>query len=106
MHAFLHHHFTRFNPLSPRSPLLSLQPDSLSSSMSSSSIVLPSISLHKRSSDSLKSSNYVCFAGFKHGIRGFGHRNLGKSRVSMSVSVGSQTSVNDALFADYKPMLL
>ncbi|KAK9168038.1 hypothetical protein Syun_000178 [Stephania yunnanensis] len=30
-------------------------------------------------------------------------RNLGKSRVFMSVSVGSRTSVDDALFAEYKP---
>ncbi|KAM7522026.1 hypothetical protein LguiA_011928 [Lonicera macranthoides] len=69
-----------------------------------SSIVLPSISLQKLSfdaSDLLKSSNSVCF---NHGIRSFGPRNLGKSRVFMSASsVGSQTAVNDALFADYKP---
>ncbi|KAL4587802.1 hypothetical protein LXL04_000676 [Taraxacum kok-saghyz] len=74
--------------------------------MASSSLVLPSVSLnHKPSIDALepfplKSSSSLCFGGSKHGFR---RLNLDKSRVSMSVSVGSTTTVADALFADYKP---
>ncbi|KAK2982746.1 hypothetical protein RJ640_025162 [Escallonia rubra] len=72
----------------------------------SSSLVLTPISLNKaalNAPDALRSSNSVSFAGFKHGIRGFNPRSLDKSRVFMSVSVGSQTAVDDALFLDYKP---
>ncbi|KAJ9543561.1 hypothetical protein OSB04_023268 [Centaurea solstitialis] len=67
---------------------------------SSSSLLLPSVSLN-HSFDS-RSSSSVCFGGFRHG--GVRRLNLEKSRVSMSVSVGSNTVVvDDALFADYKP---
>ena len=74
--------------------------------MASSSLVLPSVSLkHKVSIDALdsyplRSSSSLCFGASKHGFR---RLNLDKSRVSMSVSVGSTTAVDDALFADYKP---
>ncbi|KAI3788005.1 hypothetical protein L2E82_00574 [Cichorium intybus] len=78
----------------------------LLSTMASSSLVLPSVSLNQKASfdvhDSypLKSSSSLCFGGSRHGFR---RLNLDKSRVSMSVSVGSTTAVSDALFADYKP---
>ncbi|XAR60782.1 [Acyl-carrier-protein] S-malonyltransferase [Bertholletia excelsa] len=72
----------------------------------SSSLVVPSISVPGvvfSSPESLRSSSSSYFACFKHGTRSFSTRNLDKSRVSMSVSVGSQTAVDDALFSDYKP---
>lgn len=74
--------------------------------MSASSLVLPSsISVNKKklafgSSESFKLCNSL---GFKNGIRGFSLKNLDKSRVFMSIAVGSQTTVDDALFNDYKP---
>lgn len=74
--------------------------------MAASSLVLPSISPKKLTfdaPDSFKSSNSVCFGGLNHGVRSFGSRNVGKSRVRMSVSAGSQVAVDDALFLDYKP---
>ncbi|KAL7598194.1 hypothetical protein Lser_V15G26749 [Lactuca serriola] len=83
-----------------------LRPFNLHSTMASSSLVLPSVSLkHKVSIDALdsyplRSSSSLCFGASKHGFR---RLNLDKSRVSMSVSVGSTTAVDDALFADYKP---
>jgi [acyl-carrier-protein] S-malonyltransferase len=43
--------------------------------------------------------------GFRNAIPSFGARNLARSRVFMSISVGSETVVNDALFSDYKPSL-
>ncbi|GJZ09424.1 malonyl-CoA:ACP transacylase, partial [Tanacetum coccineum] len=64
--------------------------------MASSSLLLPSIQLnHVSSSGSLRSSNtsYVCFNGFRR-------FNMGKARVSMSVTA---TAVDDKLFNDYKP---
>lgn len=66
--------------------------------MASSSLVLPSISLNHQHHDSVLLKSSVSFGGFKHGFR-----NSVKSRVSMSLSVGSTTVVDDALFADYKP---
>ncbi|KAM1531798.1 hypothetical protein ACFX10_005905 [Malus domestica] len=58
------------------------------------SIALPS-------SISLNSSS---FSGLLNGAGAqLGVRNLGRSRVSMAASVGSQTLQSDALFADYKP---
>ncbi|OUZ99174.1 Acyl transferase [Macleaya cordata] len=72
----------------------------------SSSAVIPSISLQKFSShpsEFFKSCNSSSFSGFRHGFRVFNPKNLDKSRVFMSVSVGSRTSVDDALFSDYKP---
>lgn len=106
MHAFLRDPLIRLKPSSSSLLSHSLLPfDSLSTM--SSSLLLPSISPQNlaifEAPESLRSSNSVCFTGFKHGIRGFGSRNLDKSRVFMSVSVGSQTAVNDALFSDYKP---
>ncbi|KAJ8440221.1 hypothetical protein Cgig2_023986 [Carnegiea gigantea] len=81
-----------------------LQTLSLSSvTMSCSSLSLPSLSLKKPSlicSQSLRTSN--C-SGFLR----FGNRNCNGAGFFMSVSVGSQaqtaTTVNDALFSDYKP---
>ncbi|GMH12336.1 hypothetical protein Nepgr_014177 [Nepenthes gracilis] len=54
---------------------------------------------------SMNSSGLNCssLAGFKNGIRRFRIKNLDNTRVSMSVSVGSQNTVNDALFSDYRP---
>lgn len=76
--------------------------------MSPSSLVLPSsVSLNSQqpqlalgTSEPLRGSKTL---GFKNGIRGFSLKNLDKSRVLMSVAVGSQTVVNDALYQDYKP---
>nr|AAM64515.1 putative malonyl-CoA:Acyl carrier protein transacylase [Arabidopsis thaliana] len=57
----------------------------------SSSLLLPSISLNNLSSS-------------KNASFGFAAKNLSRSRISMSVSAGSQsTTVHDSLFADYKP---
>ncbi|KAK9280528.1 hypothetical protein L1049_014220 [Liquidambar formosana] len=79
---------------------LSQQPsDFLSTAMASSSFALPSISLNKLSS----SNNSTSFARCRHGVRSFSTRNLDRSRVFMTVSVGSSASVHDALFSDYKP---
>ncbi|XP_071720263.1 uncharacterized protein [Rutidosis leptorrhynchoides] len=73
---------------------------SSSSMASSSSLLLPSISLNQHHDSVLlkTSSSSVCFGGFKHEFR-----SSVKSRVSMSLSVGSTTVVDDALFSDYKP---
>ncbi|KAH6837196.1 EMBRYO DEFECTIVE 3147 [Perilla frutescens var. hirtella] len=69
-----------------------------------SSIALPSISLSKSAfadSDSFRSS--VCL-GFRNDIRRVSRLNFEKSRVFMSVAVGSEAAVvDDALFQDYKP---
>lgn len=86
-------------------PLNRIHPTSSSSShllkMASSSLLLPSISPHPIPSRS--SSASLCFRGFcNNGIKGL--KGCNKSRVFMSVSVGSQTTtVDDALFLDYKP---
>lgn len=76
----------------------------------SSSLVLPSsLSLRQQhhqqqlafgTAESLKNSSFL---GFKNGVRGFSLKNLEKSRVSMSVAVGSQTVASDVSFKDYKP---
>nr|AJT43716.1 malonyl-CoA:ACP malonyltransferase [Helianthus annuus] len=66
-------------------------------SSSSSSLLLPSVSLNHHQ---LKTSSSVCFGTLKHGFRRI---NLDKSRVSMSLSAGSTTAIDDALFTDYKP---
>lgn len=75
--------------------------------MTSSSLFLPSISPQPISSaNAFKSSASLCLRGVSiNGFKGLkGCRNLDKSRVCMSVSVGSQTtSVDDTLFLDYKP---
>lgn len=102
MHFLLHHH-----PLLLRTPCSSSFPSSrlagLSfSTMSSSSLALPSISLQKlpssNASNSFRSSNSSLW--FRNVTL---HRNLDRSRVSMNVSVGSRAVVDDALFSDYKP---
>lgn len=75
---------------------------SLSTSMASS-IVLPSVSLKSSAAvGSFRSSNGL---GFRNDVRRISPWNVEKSRVYMSVAVGSQatTAVDDALFKDYKP---
>lgn len=79
---------------------LPLSSNSLST-MASSSLTLPSISLHKQlpfnASFSDSSSNSLR-------IRSLRPRNPDRSRVFMtSVSVGSQALVNDSLFSGYNP---
>lgn len=69
-------------------------------------LVFPSVSLnHHACFDACDSSilrkSSVWFRGLKHGLQ---RRNVNKkSRVSMSVSVGSNTAIDDALFVNYKP---
>ncbi|KAL6499845.1 hypothetical protein OROGR_027755 [Orobanche gracilis] len=69
-----------------------------------SSIVLPSISLTKAAfgaSEPFRSSSCL---GFKNEIRRVTRSNFEKSKVFMSVAVGSEgVVVDDALFKDYKP---
>ncbi|PIM98734.1 Malonyl-CoA:ACP transacylase [Handroanthus impetiginosus] len=96
----LHHNY-RFpiNLISRFNPSVNF---SYQSTAMSSSIVLPSISLTKAgSSDSLRNSSCL---GFRNEIRRASLWNLKKSRVFVSVSVGSEAVVvDDALFKDYKP---
>ncbi|KAL3616219.1 hypothetical protein CASFOL_039609 [Castilleja foliolosa] len=70
----------------------------------SSSIVLPSISLSKAAfgaSESFRSSTCL---GFRNEIQRASRFNLEKSKVFMSVGVGSDAVViDDAMFKDYKP---
>lgn len=112
MHVFFHRPFIgfRFNPTISSASFCSCwfsQSNSIfTNTMSASSLVLPSsISVNKKklvfgSSEPFKLCNSL---GFKNGIRGFSLKNLDKSRVFMSIAVGSQTTVDDALFNDYKP---
>ncbi|KAG5396769.1 hypothetical protein IGI04_018583 [Brassica rapa subsp. trilocularis] len=65
---------------------LILRTTTMATSYSSSLLLPPSVSLNKsRNGSSL------------------GFSSVNRSRVSMSVSAGSQTTLNDSLFADYKP---
>ncbi|KAJ7959888.1 Malonyl-CoA:Acyl carrier protein transacylase [Quillaja saponaria] len=66
-----------------------------------SSLTLPSISLNRF--ESVTSCNSLFFHCSRNRVRSFGLKNLDRSRVFMSVSVGSQAVVDDALFANYKP---
>lgn len=69
-----------------------------SSTMASSSLAIPSVSL--------KTLSFTSSDAFNKGIRGFALKNGNPSRVFMSLSVGSQTQtvvVDDTLFLDYKP---
>ncbi|XP_011003254.1 PREDICTED: malonyl-CoA-acyl carrier protein transacylase, mitochondrial-like [Populus euphratica] len=69
-----------------------------SSTMASSSLSMPSVSL--------KTLSFTSSDAFNKGIRGFALKNGNPSRVFMSLSVGSQTQtvvVDDTLFLDYKP---
>ncbi|XP_054790559.1 uncharacterized protein LOC129295984 [Prosopis cineraria] len=68
-------------------------------------LTLPSISLKNLHSPPACSqpalpSNSLCFL---NGIPSLGFKHSDRSRVFTSVSVGSQTAVDDALFSDYKP---
>ncbi|XP_068642500.1 uncharacterized protein [Aristolochia californica] len=71
------------------------------------SAVLPSLSLQKIYSNEPDSAKI--FASLRLGVSGNGNRrlllprNFEKGRVFMSVSAGSPTVVDDALFKDYKP---
>ncbi|XP_057512056.1 uncharacterized protein LOC130794219 [Actinidia eriantha] len=106
MHAFLNHSLslTRFNRHSSSHFLTRSRLPADSVSTMSSSLVVPSISVQKIAFNSPDTSRRSSsFAGFKHGIRRCNLTNLEKSRVFMSVSVGSRASVDDALFSDYKP---
>ncbi|MFS7902911.1 putative Acyl transferase domain superfamily, Acyl transferase/acyl hydrolase/lysophospholipase [Helianthus anomalus] len=83
--------------------LPSHQSSQLLCTMAASSLLLPLVSPNHQlslDSSSLKSSSSFCFGGLKHGFR---RPNLDKSKVSMSVSVGYTTAIDDALFTDYKP---
>lgn len=93
MHQLLHHHSLILRTVS-------LSSDSLATMSSSLAISVP-LTLSRSS----KTSNSSSLLGFKNEFRSFGAGNFGRSRVSMSASVGSQTVVNDALFSDYKPSL-
>ncbi|XP_075521845.1 uncharacterized protein LOC142555071 [Primulina tabacum] len=95
MHAFVHH--------SHRFPLDLIRFGQSSLSPMTSSMVLPSISLKKCAFGAPESCRSYRHLGFKNEIRRISRLNLGKSRVFMSVAVGSQTAVDDALFRDYKP---
>ncbi|KAG6762517.1 hypothetical protein NC652_023355 [Populus alba x Populus x berolinensis] len=69
-----------------------------SSTMASSSLAIPSVSL--------KTLSFTSSDAFNNGIRGFALKNGNPSRVFMSLSVGSQTQavvIDDTLFLDYKP---
>ncbi|XP_071689513.1 uncharacterized protein [Rutidosis leptorrhynchoides] len=68
--------------------------------MASLSSLLPSISLnpHHHSVLLKSASSSVSFGSIKHEFR-----NSVKPRVSMSISIGSTTVADNALFADYKP---
>ncbi|KAJ6948687.1 hypothetical protein NC651_002872 [Populus alba x Populus x berolinensis] len=88
MRTILHHH--HYNPL-----IIRTLP---SSTMASSFLTLPSVSL--------KTLSFTASDAFNKRIRGFGLKNGKRSRVLMSLSVGSQTQtvvVDDTLFIDYKP---
>ncbi|GAA0178732.1 hypothetical protein LIER_29876 [Lithospermum erythrorhizon] len=78
------------------------------SKMSSLSLVVPSVSLPKLNLSSTKSHKSDKFLGFgnnnNYGFKKLSNfKNLDKGRIFMSVAVGSQTTVDDALFKDYKP---
>lgn len=68
----------------------------------SSLLTLPSVSLPLRASSNRRFVSSA-FSGNAARIRCFGPRNLERSRVSVSVSVGSQQTVDDCLFLHYKP---
>ncbi|XP_068668450.1 uncharacterized protein [Aristolochia californica] len=71
------------------------------------STILPSMSLQKISCNGPHS--FKIFTSSRLGVSGNGNRrlllsrNFEKGRIFMSVSVGSRTVVDDALFKDYKP---
>nr|GMD73256.1 malonyl-CoA:ACP transacylase [Ipomoea batatas] len=104
MHAFLRHHHSPLLRFSSSSSTASL-PHS-NSTMAASSLVLPTVPIGKRNRSSPGSLRSSTCLGFRNGAcRSFGPVDFGKSRVSMSVSVGSQVAVEDSLFTDYKPSL-
>ncbi|CAN0903920.1 Malonyl-CoA-acyl carrier protein transacylase, mitochondrial [Linum grandiflorum] len=65
--------------------------------MAASSLALPTISPTRLS---FAASDSCCS---RNGAPRFGVKSITRSRVSISVSLGSQTVVDDSLFADYKP---
>uniref|UniRef100_A0A2N9FIP5 Malonyl-CoA:ACP transacylase (MAT) domain-containing protein n=1 Tax=Fagus sylvatica TaxID=28930 RepID=A0A2N9FIP5_FAGSY len=96
MNSLLHHSLILRTSSAPSRFALPLSSNSLST-MTSSSLTLPSISLQKLPFNASNSPR------FGNGIRSLRPRNSDRSRVFMSLSVGSQALVNDALFSDYKP---
>ncbi|XP_010469886.1 PREDICTED: uncharacterized protein LOC104749872 [Camelina sativa] len=89
MHSLLH--LTTILRTSPAHSLILRTSLSAMATAASSSLLLPSVSLNNLSC--AKNASF-CFPA----------KNLSRSRVSMSVSAGSQTTtVHDSLFADYKP---
>ncbi|CAH9073322.1 unnamed protein product [Cuscuta europaea] len=104
MHVFLRHRHSALFHLGSSSSTASLPHTNYT--MSASAIVLPTVRINKSyrtSLESRRSSN--CSASWNGTRRSFGPADFGKSRVSMSLSVGSRTDVDDALFKDYKPSL-
>ncbi|GMY10508.1 malonyl-coa-acyl carrier protein transacylase, mitochondrial [Fagus crenata] len=96
MNSLLHHSLILRTSSAPSRFALPLSSNSLST-MTSSSLTLPSISLQKLPFNASNSPR------FGNRIRSLRPRNSDRSRVFMSLSVGSQALVNDALFSDYKP---
>ncbi|KAJ7964260.1 Malonyl-CoA:Acyl carrier protein transacylase [Quillaja saponaria] len=92
--------------LHPHSLLLRTPSSSHPFSTMTSSLTLPSISHNKlplSRSQSVRTCNSLCIPSSRNGVRSFGLKIVDRSRVFMSVSVGSQAIVDDALFSDYKP---
>ena len=96
MNSLLHHSLILRTSSAPSRFALPPSSNSLST-MTSSSLTLPSISLQKLPFNASNSPR------LGNGIRSLRPRNSDRSRVFMSLSVGSQALVNDALFSDYKP---
>ncbi|XP_031271808.1 uncharacterized protein LOC116130211 [Pistacia vera] len=88
MNSLFHH------PLILRTPSCSHSLAATTTMTMAASLALPSISFQKHSF--FNGSSTVSFTKL-------GAPRFGRSGVFMSVSVGSQTLVDDALFADYKP---
>ncbi|XP_031113157.1 uncharacterized protein LOC116016863 [Ipomoea triloba] len=104
MHAFLRHHHSPLLRFSSSSSTASLAHSN--STMTASSLVLPTLPIGKRSRSSPGFHRSSTCLGFRNGAcRSFRPVDFGKSRVSMSVSVGSHVAVEDSLFTDYKPSL-
>ncbi|CAI0381903.1 unnamed protein product [Linum tenue] len=99
MRSLLFHHHLHCSPCHCLRSSILRKPSSLVSAAMASSLALPAISPNRISFAASEALNGCC----RNGARGFGIKNFGRSRVFMSVSVGSQTVVDDSLFADYKP---
>ncbi|RAL42327.1 hypothetical protein DM860_012110 [Cuscuta australis] len=103
MHGFLRN---RSTPLLLHHSSSSSLAHSYSSTMSASSLVLPTLPITNSDRTSLQSLRSSTHLGLRNGTRrAFVPLDYGKSRVSMSASVGSHTAADDSLFKDYKPSL-